>query len=580
MISMNQLLFADVPSSMTRKPDVPYFMDPFVFETIELRLFSSNVTGMVTDDYGDLAWNPAFLAKIKNRSIYLDLNFGDDVTTRQYVSPHYTGADYLVAPSWYGQTFISGVQTSPQYNFAFLTPVTDKLTIGILNRALFDYGPFREAYYWDYCYLATNAYWENSAIMDNLEPQRLEVDDNQQSLYGLQTDFMLSYQISKRLDLGVKFGNYFYRRDGKLYDSKLGLYPHSAFADLNDEQLAIDGDQYTLGFGFLFHLNSKTTWGIYGEWITGRSKENSSSVDTSYSWSERDTDPAYYSFYDYDLTSRQSYDTESSRPTWTIAYEKKISEKLTLRSFLKRSNITTDIDFSTFNEDTSFSERTYDIYRDGSYYFQKLISHRANRQHFTGTGQENSYHWQWFASLIYHTENNWSLFGGIQINKYHYEKEYHDESDYYSTADNNYSYYDPHTYAHLNSHEKYYEYSSESNRSIFSIPIGVKARITKEFYLIFGGELRYYLTDSREKGRLLYPEVIAKTWDDGTLIVDDLEEDRYEEYSSNPAKKLTRNTYMNIGFAYKHPSGINLYVRSNGNIMETAGWNIGLEYQW
>jgi len=269
MISMNQLLFADVPSSMTRKPDVPYFMDPFVFETIELRLFSSNVTGMVTDDYGDLAWNPAFLAKIQSRSIYLDLNFGDDVTTRQYVSPHYTGADYLVAPSWFGQTFISGVQTSPQYNFAFLTPVTDKLTIGILNRALFDYGPFRETYYWDYRYLVTANYLDYTAIAEDLVPQRLEVDDNQQSVYGFQTDIMAAYRFSQRLDLGFKIGNYLFRRDGQLYDSKWGIYPHSTFADLNDEHLKIDGNQYSLGFGLLYHPNNKATVGIYGELITG-----------------------------------------------------------------------------------------------------------------------------------------------------------------------------------------------------------------------------------------------------------------------------------------------------------------------
>ena len=92
--------------------------------------------------------------------------------------------------------------------------------------------------------------------------------------------------------------------------------------------------------------------------------------------------------------------------------------------------------------------------------------------------------------------------------------------------------------------------------------------------------MHYYLSNGWEKGRQLYPEVISKRWENGTLIVNDLEEDRYEEYSSNPAKDFTRSTNVNLGFAYKHPSGINLYVRSNGNIMETAGWNLGFEYRW
>ena len=573
-------ILADVPLSVTRKPAVPYFMEPFIFKTIELSLFSSDVTGMVTDDYGDLMWNPAYLSKVQSRSIYLDLNFGNSSMSGQTVSPYYTSTDYLVSPSWYQQTYISGIQTTPLYNLALLMPLTERLTIGIINRSLFDYGPFRETYYWDYRYLESNSYWDNAAIMDDLEPQRMEVDDNQQSVYGIQTDIMLAYRLSSRLDLGMKIGNYFYHRKGELYDSKWGFYPHSAFADLNDEQMEIDSDQYTVGFGLLYHLNEKTTWGVYGELITGKSTEESFSTDSSCSWSERDTDPNYFSFYDYDLESSQFYDADATRPVWTITYENKISDKLTFRSFIKHTGSETDINFKTSSEDTTFSDRTYDTYSNSNYHFQRLTSHRANRQHFDGEGKEKSSDWKWFASLVYHTENDWSLFGGIQFSKYNTEKEYHDESDYYSASDNNYQHYYPHTKTYLNIHAKYYEYTSESDQYIVSIPIGIKARVIKGFYLIIGGEMHYYLTDGWEKGRLLYPEVISKKWENGSLIVDDLEEDRYEEYSSNPARNFTRSTNVNIGFAYKHSSGINLFIRSNGNIMETTVWDLGFEYRW
>jgi len=391
---------------------------------------------------------------------------------------------------------------------------------------------------------------------------------------------MAAYRFSQRLDLGFKIGNYLFRRDGQLYDSKWGIYPHSTFADLNDEHLKIDGDQYSLGFGLLYHPNNKATVGVYGELITGKSTEKSASIDSSDSWSERDSNPDYFSFYNYDLTARQAYDAEAKRPTWTATYEKKISDRLTFRSFLKNSRSTTEIDFSTLTEDTTFTDRTYDTYNSGTTYFQRLISHRVGRQRFSGEGQEDYSLWTWFASLIFHDENGWSLFGGLQLNKYHSEKEYQEESDYYSASDYTYQYYDPHTTAYLSTHEKYYEYSAESDRWVVSVPLGIKARVVEGFYLILGGEIHYYLTSGWEKGRLLYPEVVLKTWENGSLIVNDLEEDRYEEYSSNPAKELTRSTNVNIGFAYKHPSGINLYVRSNGNIMETAGWNIGFEYRW
>jgi len=125
-------------------------MESFNFQTIEFSLFSTDIAGMVQDNYGDLMWNPAYLSSVCNRSIYLDLNFGNSSTFGQSASSYYTSADYLVYPSWYQQTYISGIQTTPLYNLALLLPITEKLTVGIINRSLFDYGPFRETYYWDY----------------------------------------------------------------------------------------------------------------------------------------------------------------------------------------------------------------------------------------------------------------------------------------------------------------------------------------------------------------------------------------------------------------------------------------------
>lgn len=98
--------------------------------------------------------------------------------------------------------------------------------------------------------------------------------------------------------------------------------------------------------------------------------------------------------------------------------------------------------------------------------------------------------------------------------------------------------------------------------------------------MILGGELQYYLHDEKQKGQLLYPEVITKKWHNTTITVNDKETDRYEEYSSDPAKDFTRATSVNLGVVYKHTSGANLYIRSNGNILETYGWDLGFEFQW
>ncbi len=575
----SQLTFSDVPSPATRQPAVPYFMEPWQFKTVQLQIFSSDVSGMLTDAYGDLGWNPAYLSRVNHRLIYFDMNLSGTRTAESAVSS-FRSDIYLVYPSWYGQTYVSGIQTEPLYNFALILPLNNQLSISIINRSLFDYGPFRQTYYWNYWDVMENSYARDADLMKDLEPQRLEVDNNQQMLYGTQAEISVAYKISNLLDLGVKIGNYLYHRDGDLYDSKWGYYPHYSFADLNDESLKINGQHNLIGFGLLFNPNQKTTFGIYGEMMNGKSDEATTSIDSSDSWSEKDTDTRYYSLSNYDLLSDQSYETNAKRPAWTISFERQLSNKLTFRTFFRQSSRNLDINFSTSSEDTSFGDRTYDTYDNGDYHFQRLISHAANRQHFSGDGTEKSSNWRWFASLIYHTEKDWTLFSGIQINRYSTEKQYRENSDYYAASDYDYQVYDQHTRQNLSSHLRYYEYTYELEQYSAIIPIGIKARVVKGFYLIIGAELGYYLTDDEARGQLLYPEIVSKRWENGVIVVNDPQTDRYEEYSSNPAKDLTRSANVNLGIAYKHSSGINLFVRSNGNILETSGWDLGFEYKW
>jgi hypothetical protein len=119
----------------------------------------------------------------------------------------------------------------------------------------------------------SNLAYFDSAVFEDLEPQRLEVDDNQQIARGTQTELSFAYQLTKRLDLGIRVGQYIYRRDGNLYDSKWGNYPHSKFADLSDEELDIAGSHYNLGIGLLYHPSEKTCFGAYFEMMTGKSEE-------------------------------------------------------------------------------------------------------------------------------------------------------------------------------------------------------------------------------------------------------------------------------------------------------------------
>jgi len=203
-------IFSDVPSPNSRKPDAPYFMEPMNFKTVQLKIFAGDVSGMVIDDYADLSWNPAFLSRLNRHSVYLDMNFyGAQQTSTPVYGPVYYGDSYSVIPRWHQNTYVTGVQTSPLYNLAVLLPinsrlkiaVTRRLKIAVTSRSIFDYGPFRTSYYWDYGRAMNEAYLSNE-VWSDLEPQRLEVDDNQQIARGTQTELSAAYQLTKRLDLG------------------------------------------------------------------------------------------------------------------------------------------------------------------------------------------------------------------------------------------------------------------------------------------------------------------------------------------------------------------------------------------
>lgn len=62
------LCYADVPQPKVHQPDIPYLNQPFLFQTLELDIFTPFVSGMVPDRYSDLNWNPAFLVRQKQKS--------------------------------------------------------------------------------------------------------------------------------------------------------------------------------------------------------------------------------------------------------------------------------------------------------------------------------------------------------------------------------------------------------------------------------------------------------------------------------------------------------------------------------
>ncbi|MFQ6676564.1 MAG: hypothetical protein ACE5LH_09525, partial [Fidelibacterota bacterium] len=503
----------DVPPQRLHKPDVPYLLQSMGFQTVQMRIFDPRVSGMVVDPYSDLQWNPAFSLGEGGKSIYLDFN--PQLNVPVFMIPRYTmysdyyrySTAYEVIPRWYPRTMVNTVDTSPIYNVAALAAFDSGISVGFINRSTFDYGPFRSAY-GGYSILDERGDFlvaPVGGIPSGLEPQRLEVDNNQQTVMGTQSELSIGYKVSDILWLGVRLGQFIYDRDGTLYDSKWATYPHSSFANLEDESLNIEGGHKEIGLGVLFRPGIGTRLGFYGGYTGGDGSEKIASLDTSHTWWEKDTDTRYYRIRKFSLESQESYSSNGRRPSLTVTLERDISPKLQLRSFLRGSRETADVSGTVASSDTSFGDETYDTWRSGVKHFQRRESHGSRESHLDGSGEEKEENWRWFISLIYGSGQNWSGFAGVLIDYNLFDQEYNESSDYRSHRWESYTLFDEVEYRNLYLHEKRYLVTRRQERWDLFLPIGIRANVGSGLSVILGTDLTLTLVDEESKGRLLYP---------------------------------------------------------------------------
>jgi hypothetical protein len=484
----------------------------------------------------------------------------------------------MVYPAWYSNTYINSLQLDPLYNFAFIQKLNDKLSIGIINRSIFDYGPFRSSSNWsNYSNSAIGVAYDKSAY-EELELKTVEVAENQQSVWGTQTEFSIGYMLNSKIDLGFKFGHYIFRRWGDLYDSRYSKQPHSFVDEYDNEDFNIDGDQYEIGGGLIYHFDDKTMLGIYAALMNGNSTENNTSLDNSHNWSERDTDTAYYSISKYDLDSRHTYSSDGSSPFISLTFQKELSDQLTLRSFLSYRQIKEDIAGDVFSTDTSYNDRTYDYYNSGSYYFTRDESMRRAESNLMGEGEETEENFKWMTSLIFKKDNKWSAFASIILQMQSMDISHYENSTYYRKSDSERYYYDAGTAGQFNSYIKNYQYNYSSKLWSAIIPVGVKAPVIGGFSLLAGTDLRFDLIEIKESGDLLYPQRITRRTENGSIIVEDIETNRPETYDSDQPKEFNKESAIHLGALYEHSSGLKLYVKSSGDIFNKSLWTFGIEY--
>jgi hypothetical protein len=575
--------FAAVPSVHFRRPDVPGFLQSMDLQTVQMQVFPREASGMVPDPFGDLSWNPACLADLARKTAYLDFL---SYEPSPLFPVHGEGASFTdarsapgdwISPRWYPQTTVRSAQTVPLYNFGILIPLGAKWKAAFLNRTVFDYGPFLQGY---------GSSWEGAASdakadYGSRSPQRLETDHNQQTVAGNKLEISISCSLSTKWDAGFRFGHMAYDRHGELVDDRWAEYPHSSFGYLEDESLEIDGRHVETGIGLVFHPDSATRLGLYAGWISGNGSETSVSLDTSCTWSETDVNPKYYGGAYSRLSSSGAFEQTGSRPQLKFIFERKWSPRWTMRSFVSGAWSTVDVTGSLGGGDTTAFDRTGDYYEsDGSIHFRRTRGHGSRSSGLSGNGKEESRMWQGFVSLIYSPDGPWSLFGGLVLQHFTCRQQFDENTFFHSHQWNENSLYKSDNSRNVSIQRTEYALKTDYTRWSLFIPAGLRVSVGHGLSVLIGSGAAFTLEDQGSEGDRLYPVVASQKWKDGKLLVDDVETDRAEVFSSNPAGVLTRQWGRYFGLAYRHASGANLYMRFADDVSKMDNWSIGFETAW
>jgi hypothetical protein len=588
ILSMVSGLFSEVPPARIHQPEVPYFLDSMNFLTVKMQIFTQKAAGMVADAYGDLIWNPAFILNHEQKSIYLDFtNFQGPGFTVPKFSDHTSyyvyNSDSFYRSRWEKYSHVHAVQSNPIYNLAAILPLSSKLTIGVSNRVIYDHGPYLDLFTYDWKDdMASYSYSNYNYGSSNLVPDTLDIEENQQQVTGMQSEVTLGYNLTSKLDLGLRFGHFSFTKDGNLWDEEIILKMHTSLNSQKDDSSIIKGDHIEGGIGLVYHMSKKLRVGIFTSLTKGDSSDEAKLKDRLDRWYERALEPEYYSDYHYKLETQENSFSDGKKPRVVINFEYKMSKKMNFRSFFSYSWSDINTTGSTTFNNNSHNDYTYDYwdYNTNKDYFRRYVSHSFGESQLQGTESKEIKDWKWFASLFCTPRKAWSFWGGILIQNYSLKKKTQETSSYQSDRNSEYSISLPKTSRYYYSHQKDYSLQANFNRWSASLPFGIITKIFKGLHLLVGADVTFFNEDYEAEAIINYPEIITRRWENGRKILDEKEIDRYEKYVENPYKEFNRTFKYFFGLEYQFGFGGKLFFRSNQDIFKTTNWALGFEMNW
>ena len=93
-----------------------------------------------------------------------------------------------------------------------------------------------------------------------------------------------------------------------------------------------------------------------------------------------------------------------------------------------------------------------------------------------------------------------------------------------------------------------------------------------------GTDLKFELAETRESGDMLYPQKVDRRTENGKIVVEDIQTNRPETYSTHQPNEFSKSSGIYLGAFYQHASGINLYIKTDDDITNKSRWTFGAEY--
>jgi hypothetical protein len=557
-------LWAQTPEVKIKVPAIPSFLEPLYFQTFESMVLPPEASGMVSDPFSDLAWNPAFVVRPNKRMVYLDYGLHNRTEPHAFRNFSHSFGTSGTLPNEMLRTDIHGqiqpLTNRPLVNVAAIFQISKRFSLGIVNKTVVDRQPF----------------------LDVTDKSNSPFDVNRQAGSGVHTELSLGYKIGNIVDIGFRVGYYGYRRDGEFKDNWKDDKTLDYFDNQNESIFDVSGNHTDLGVGLVIHIDPSTSLGVSAGITSGDSSEQNKFDEIRTGFRETiDISNSREQWFRYGISNWHWSECDGERKYATITYEHQLGTKWALRHFFSYSDYSMDCR-GGLNAPSPYEfnryEEGYIRYNPGEQGSQYFISEHF---HLEGTAVRNAIRWKFSTSALYTPSPNWSFFGGIQVQRYSLKEEFQEHSDSAYVYQREYNYDNSSEIIEERSrrHGDYWVDATFKQLWIY-LPVGIKITPLKKLELTLGADLSLSISTEEQTARKVYPQINESYRRNGILTNTRTLTDVFVNYTYQSPKTLYGHVRHHIGLTYHVAKGLDLYLRSFGKIFEETDWWFGVMVRW